>query len=145
MFSDFQSALVAHLDGKKSDPVSAGRIAPLLVKPYGGELLAPKRLLPVTPIVFVEFDDAALEIASMGGGSVKGSIGPSLLCAARNAASAEAQHGDGMALLTWTFEAMLGATFVLGDYVLELSRLSVRRLQSTEVWLARLIPEFTIG
>ena len=117
MFSDVQTALVALLEAKRveaeSSGVAAGRLAPLVVKPYSGEFLRRDELVNLLPAVFVELDDGRLEAQNLSGSDYRGELPFDVICAVLNEAGADAAYSDGVALLTWTFEALKGEQLTL--------------------------------
>ena len=130
MFYDLQQSLIDVLEAKRqAATVQPGRLIPAAVLPYGGELLAPKQLIHATPVLYVRgVDSAALEVADSQGLLVTGTVTPDVLCVAQNQAGGAAQEGDMAALLSWTFEALLGAQITAGGYLFAIDRFTVSTL-----------------
>jgi len=148
MFVEAQEALVSKLDAARQDDAGtdpAGRLVPEAVRPYGGEALQPKKLIRDTPICFVEFDVSGVE--SMGTGVSGGDITLDVICAARNQSAREAEYSDGLALITWTFEQLLGMRIRVDGYGdLEWEGCDVGRLLSGEtLWVAKVSPDWTLN
>lgn len=146
MFSELQDKLVAHLQStRQADAGSppAGTIVPKIVRPYGGELLKPSQLINAAPICYVEFDVADVRTATHGGSRAMGDANLDVICCARNRASGEAQHSDGVALLSWALTALTGYEDTLSDGTLVYwERIGVRRLLSgNRIWAAALTPD----
>lgn len=148
MFVEAQETLVSKLDSAREDDAGtdpAQRLVPKAVRPYGGEALKPKQLIRDTPILFVEFDVSGVQ--SMNTEVSGGGITLDVICAARNQATREAEYSDGLALITWTFEQLLGMRIQVGGYGdLEWAQCDVGRMLSGEkLWVAKVSPDWTLN
>lgn len=147
MFSDLQTGVVDVLETARQNAgtPAEGRLVPEAVRAYGGELLRPKKLVRSTPICFVEFDVGRPEAIDYG----EYAAGPATLdviCATRNRRSGEAEYSDGVALLTWTFEQLVGLEIDIAEYgTMYWESMSVGRLMSgTDIWAAKVSPDLKL-
>lgn len=146
MFVELQRGLVDHLDTARQnagDP--ADRLVPKAVRKYGGELLQPKTLVRTLPVCFVEMDVGnmqALDYGEYAGGAVSLDV----ICAAKNRAGGTAEYSDGVALITWTFEQLVGVEIDIPEYgTVYWESMSVGRLMSgKDVWAAKVSPDLKL-
>jgi hypothetical protein len=119
---------------------------PQAVRPYGGEALKPKALIRETPICFVEFDVSGMQAAGVDGVS-GGAVTLDVICAARNQSGREQKYSDGVALITWAFEQLIGVQLRVDGYGdLEWADCDVGRLLSGDtLWVAKVSPDWTLN
>ena len=142
MLANIQSQIVQKLEDARQADVAdppAGLLVPDAVRPYGGELLQVKRLIGTVPVIFVEFDVANLTPANAGGSTGQGPITFDVIVASHQQRSVTDEYSDGVALLTWAYEALLGMYLIVGDQRAHWSSMTTQRLATTErVWLAKI-------
>lgn len=142
MFTEIQSQIVQKLEDKRQDDAAnppSGLLVPDAVRAYGGELLQVKRLVGTVPVVFVEYDVASLIPADAGGNTGQGPITFDVICASHTQRSVSDEYSDGVALLTWAYESLLGMYLIVGDQRAYWGSMSTQRLATTErVWLAKI-------
>jgi len=146
MISDLQTKVVSTLDAKRQQATEEdGRLVPKAVRPYGGEALRPKQLIQHVPACFVEFDVARMEGIDYGE-VADGAISFDVICATQNRSSPEAEYSDGVALLTWTFEALVGLEIQLEDVgTAYWQTMDVGRMMSgKDLWMAKVSPDLEL-
>lgn len=149
MFTELQQKIVARLDSAREADAGtepAGRLVPVDVRPYGGEALRPKRLINSVPVCFVEFDVGAMEVEDYAGQIAGGEISLDVLCCTRNQSGGEAEYSDGLALVTWTFEQLVGMEIDLeGVGTAYWTTMSVGRMMSgKDLWIAKVSPDLKL-
>ena len=149
MLADVQSGVVNHLSQKLDAGFGSGDdglLQPQAVKPYGGELHKPKRLSKRCPITYVEFDNAILDAADLGGTHLRGTETVHVICCALNQAGGRATASDGVRLLSWAALALAGLRLQLDGRQAGFEKMGVQRLLSGErLWAAALTPQLIIN
>jgi len=146
MFSDLQDKVVSALDTKRQAATDEpGRLIPKAVRPYGGEALQPKQLIQHVPACYVEFDVGRMEAIDYGE-VAGGAISFDVLCCTQNYAGPEAEYSDGVALLTWTFEALVGLEVQIeGVGTAYWETMDVGRMMSgKDLWMAKVSPDLQL-
>ena len=141
MLADAQAGCVEHFAAQRGQTLAgdgARLLEPGAVKPYGGELHSPKLVEKQAPVIFVEFDDAALDFADLGGSMLRGTETLHALCCARNLAGGDATASDGVRLLSWAAYAARGMELSLpGGGLATIDAMGVRRMLTGEkLWAA---------
>lgn len=148
MIAELQSSVVELLEAFRQEvaqaDLPAGLLAPLAVKPYGGELMDYNRLVAVVPTVYVELEAGTLRPKSERTGAVSGAHTPGLLCCARNYAGPGATAHDGARLMSWCVAAFQHAGLKVGPY--QVGEITYQRVVSdSKVWVGEMPVQLTRG